>query len=168
MITLQSKLHVEGIGGMPIYDFLIHPNDHAYQRWWPGTHLEFHNLSCTPNNVGNVVYMDEYVGKHRVRMRGIVTEAQLGKKITWQFKWIIRLPVWLSVELEDDREGVVVTHTIKAGFSGIGSILDTIFRLYLSDEFTKAMDDHARIEFPRLGALLLVAQNSLQSGKLQT
>lgn len=154
MITIQSKIHVKRTSGMSIYNFLINPSDSAYQRWWPGVHLELHNLRRNPGNVGNIVYMDEYVGKRRLRMECIVTEAKPGKRITWQFRKVIPLPVWLYLELEDDERGVAVTHTIKAGFEGAGKILDVIFRVYLSDSFAKAMDEHARAEFPKLGELL--------------
>ncbi|MBL8157311.1 MAG: hypothetical protein JNM70_24275 [Anaerolineae bacterium] len=139
---------------MPIFNFLINPNDSAYQKWWPGTHLAHHNLRQSPRHVGNVVYMDEYVGKRRIRMTGIVTEAEPGKKITWQLQKIIRLPVSLHLELEDDSRGVAITHTIRAGFGGIGRILDVLLRLYFSETFAKAMDEHAHIEFPKLGELL--------------
>jgi len=154
MITIQSTIHVEQIGGMPIFDFLINPSDSAYQRWWPGTHLEFHNLRQSPRMVDNIIFMDEYVGKRRVRMTGVVTEAEPGKKITWQMKEGIRLPMWLCLELEDDADGVMITHTIKAGFEGIGRILDFILRLYFSNGFAQAMDEHARTEFPKLGEML--------------
>lgn len=160
MITIQSKVHVERIGGMPIFDFLINPTDSAYQQWWPGTHLAYHNLSYAPRNIGNVVYMDEYVGQRRVRMTGIVTEAEPGKKITWQLKKVIRLPIWLHLELKDDSQGVAITHTIRAGFGGIGRVLDAVLRLYFSETFAKAMDEHARIEFPKLGELLSSAPQS--------
>lgn len=161
MFTIQSKVHVEGIGGLPIFNFFINPNDSAYQSWWPGTHLEFHVQRGAPGSVGCLVYMDEYVGKRRVRMTGVVTEVLPGKKICWQFKALIRLPVWLCLELEDDAHGVVITHTIVAGFGGFGRVLDGIFRLYLSDDFARAMDEHARIEFPRLGELLLSEPSSV-------
>ena len=161
MIIIQSKIHVARIGGMEIFNFLINPTDNEYQKWWPGTHLEFHNLRHNPRNIGNVVYMDEYVGKRRVKMTAIVIEAKPGKKITWQFKKIIRLPIWLCLELDDDREGVAVTHTMKAGFESVRRILDVIFRVYLSDAFANAMDEHAKTEFPKLGDMLLSAETGI-------
>jgi hypothetical protein len=161
VITIQSRVHVSGIGGMSVFDFLINPNDSAYQRWWPGTHLKFHTVRKCAGHVGDVIYMDEYVGKRRVQMTGVVTEAEPGRKITWQMTTGIRLPVWLRLKLQDDTDGVMITHTITAGFEGIGSILDVILRLYFSASFAMAMDEHAKIEFPRLGALLLSGQNSL-------
>ncbi|OQA93347.1 MAG: hypothetical protein BWY25_03109 [Chloroflexi bacterium ADurb.Bin222] len=47
-----------------------------------------------------------------------------------------------------------MAHTLQAGFKGIGSILDPLLRLYFSDEFARAMDEHARTEFPMLGERL--------------
>jgi hypothetical protein len=158
---MQSRLHLDRTKGIDIYDFLINPTDREYQRWWPGTHLKLHTVKQRLNNVGNIVYMDEFIGDYRVKMSGIVTEAVPGKKITWQLKSLIRMPVWLSLELEDDNAGVVVTHTIRAGFTGIGGILDTILGFYFTDGFEKAMDEHVRTEFPMLSELLLSADHSV-------
>ncbi len=154
MISIQSKVHVDGIGSGPRSDFLLSPNDRDYQRWWRGTHLVYHTLRQGPAHIGDVVYMDEYVGKRRIRMTGIVTEADPGKKITWQMLYWIRLPVWLSIELEEVMGGVSITHTISAGFNDVGRLLDGLFRFYFSDGFARAMDDHVRTEFPRLGKML--------------
>jgi hypothetical protein len=160
MITIQSNVHVNGIGGLAIYDFLINPTDRSYQQWWPGTHLEFHRLKQTPNHVGDVIYMNEFVGRHHLKMGGIVLEAEPGKKIIWQLKKFIPLPIWLSVRLEDNRDGVAVIHTLTIGFKGIGRLLDALVRLYVTDEFEKAMDEHAHIEFPKLRELLLAGGQS--------
>ncbi len=155
MITIQSKVHVDGIGREPLFDFLLNPNDHDYQRWWPGTHLEYHILRQCPGHIGDVIYMDEYVGKRRLRMKAIVTQADLDRGITWHMvKWF-RLPAWLCIEMEEDADGVLLTHTLKAGFNGIGRLLDSLLRIYFSDGFAQAMDEHARTEFPRLGEMLL-------------
>jgi hypothetical protein len=59
-----------------------------------------------------------------------------------------------SLELKDDAEGVALIHTIQAGFTGVGKILDPILRLYFTNEFSRAMDEHATIEFPKLGEML--------------
>jgi hypothetical protein len=154
MITIQSRIHVARIGGTEIFNFLINPTDREYQRWWPGTHIELHNRAQNPNNIGNILYMYEFIGERRVKMTCIVIEAEPGKKIVWQMKKLVRLPIWLALELKDDKEGVEITHTIKAGLEGIGRILDFFFRLYFSDEFAKVMDEHVKIEFPKLRDLL--------------
>jgi hypothetical protein len=56
--------------------------------------------------------------------------------------------------LEDDDRGVTITHSIRAGFEGIGRMLDPAFRVYLSEKFASTMDDHVRTEFPKLETLL--------------
>ena len=155
MIVMQSGLHVDRISGAEIFEFLTHPTDDNYQRWWPGTHLRLHILKHGSNGIGDVIYMDELIGKRRVKMQAIVTEARTGKQITWQLKKFIRLPAWLSLDLEDDAGGVTITHTIRAGFKGIGRIVDPILRAFLfSDEFERAMDEHVKTEFPKLRDML--------------
>lgn len=155
MISIQSKIRVAGISGTDIIDFLLNCTDREYQAWWRGTHLAFHTIERRPGNVGNVVYMDEFIGKRRVKMRGIVTEVVPGKKVVWQFKEIFRLPVRLLLKVDDDDEGVAITHTIQAGFKGMGRHLDPLFRIYFSDEFERAMDEHAKAEFLMLRDMLL-------------
>lgn len=154
MITIQSSMYLERTRGGEIFDFLIRPTDHDYQRWWPGTHLELHVLQDRPGNVGSVVYMDEWIGDRRVKMTGIIVEAERGKRIVWQLKQFVRLPVWLVLELEEAEGGVTLTHTIRAGFGGAGRMLDGLFRAYFSPDFERSMDAHFRSEFPRLSALL--------------
>jgi hypothetical protein len=77
----------------------------------------------------------------------------------WQFKKGIALPVWLTLDLVDDVEGVAITHTIEAGFRGPGRLIDPLLRLYFSDQFEQAMDEHVRTEFPKLRDLLRSADN---------
>ncbi len=38
--------------------------------------------------------------------------------------------------------------------TGIGRLLDPIFRIYFSPRFERAMDEHVRAEFPRLRDML--------------
>ncbi len=84
---------------MEVRDFLINPTDSEYQRWLPGTHIRPHSLKEHPKNVGNVIYMDEFIGEPSVKMIDIVIEAESGKKITWRLKKFIRLPIWFALEL---------------------------------------------------------------------
>lgn len=150
MLTLQTQLRVHGIKGKEIFDFLVNPNDHAYQQWWPGTHLQLHTLKRSEDHVGDVIYMDEYIGDRRVRMKGVVVEATPGHVLVWQFLKVIRLPVRLSLELADEEGGVAITHTIEAGFKGPGRLLDPLLRLYFTRKFAAAMGDHVKTEFPLL------------------
>ena len=154
MLTIQTKVRVANITGAEMMHFMLHCTDREYQSWWQGTHLEFHTIKCWPNDVGNLVYMDEIVGKKRVKMMAIVTEVIPGRKIIWQMKKLVRLPVWLAIDFTDDTEGVLLTHTIRAGLEGVGRILDPVLRFYFSNEFRRAMDEHAAIEFPKLGEML--------------
>lgn len=158
MITIQSKLNVDGISGVEIFNFLMNPTDHAYQNWWPGTHLEFHYLHRKPNHLGSVIYMDEWVGKYRLKAAAIVVEVQPGSKIVWQIRKGVRLPIRLTLELAEHATGVALTHTIHVGFQGFGRVLDPLFRKYFSNGFARAMDEHARIEFPRLRDMLSFAK----------
>ena len=154
MISIQSKVHVDGIQGTELLDFLLNCTDEQYQAWWPGTHLAYHTVERRPDHVGSVIYMDEYIGRRRLRMKGIVTEVAPGRRVVWQFKQIVRLPAWLVLVAKDHEDGVTITHTIQAGFRGLGRILDPVLRLYFSDEFERAMDGHAQAEFPMLAAML--------------
>lgn len=153
MIKITTEVDVKGINGRSLTDFMLNCDDAAYRKWWPGTHLAFHTLKKFPGDVGNVVFMDEYVGKHRLRMKALVLKADPGKEIVWQMKKFIKLPVRLSLKVKDADGGVHIIHTIHAGFNGAGRILDPVLRLYFTRGFEKAMDEHARTEFPRLAGL---------------
>ena len=150
MLALQTIVDVQGLSGRQVTGFLLNCDDEKYQKWWDGMHLQFHTIKRYPDDIGNVVYMDEYVGKRRLKMQAIVLKAVPGKEIVWQMKKGVRLPAWLALTVEDIEDSVRITHTLTAGFNGIGKVLDPLFRLYLSKEFEEAMDEHARIEFPKL------------------
>jgi hypothetical protein len=150
VLTLQTKLRVDGITGAEIFDFLSGPNDRAYQQWWPGTHLQLHPIEGRGDHVGDLIYMDEYVGTRRVRMTAIVREADRPRKLVWQLRKFVTLPVRLDLEFADHEGGVAITHTINAGFSGPGRVVDPLLRLYFSRGFAEAMDAHAKTEFPML------------------
>jgi len=154
VLNIQTQVHVADITGDEIIDFMLNCTNREYQAWWPGTHLEFHTIKRYPTNVGNLIYMDEFVGKKRLKMMAIVTELVPGQRIVWQLKNIIRLPAWLVIDVADDAKGVLLTHTIRAGFKGVGRICDPLLRFYFTDEFHREMDQHATIEFPKLGAKL--------------
>jgi hypothetical protein len=149
-LTLTTSIRVDGIAGEQIFDFLADPNDRAYQRWWPGTHLQLHPLERHADHVGDLIYMDEYVGRRRLRMTAIVVEASRGRRLVWRLRKVVRLPAWLILELADYQGGVAITHTVQAGFRGAGRILDPVIGLILSREFAEALDDHVRTEFPLL------------------
>jgi hypothetical protein len=154
MVILQTRMQVEAITASEIFDFLANPDDESYRvlvaryassaphrRAWPRTHRR-------------VVYMDEYVGKRRLRMSAVVTEAAPGKKLDWQLRKRIRLPARLSLELEDYEGGVEITHTVRTGFRGVGRVLDPVLKIVMSEGFARDLDHHVRTEFPLLRDLL--------------
>ena len=154
MLEMTTVVPVKGITGKAVIDFFISCTDQKYQHWWPGTHFAFHTLQRTPNEIGNLVYFDEMVGTRRLKFKGVVIEYIPGYKIVWQMKKRFRLPAWLVLETAQTPDGVTITHTLKAGFKGIGTILDPLLRLYLSSKFQQDLEDHANYEFNRLADIL--------------
>ena len=154
MLSLKTIIDVDGMSGAEVFEFLANPDDEAYQAWWPGTHLAMHVRKRGRAHIGDAVYMDEYIGKRRLRMTWIVTEAVPGKRIAWQAAKGVKLASHLYIDFEDHDGGVRITHTTTAGFRGIGRVLDPVIRLYWSKRFAEDLDDHARTEFPRLRDLL--------------
>ena len=154
MIAIESRLSVEDLTGREVFDFLLNATDDDYGRWWPGTHLRLHALKRGEDHVGDVFYMDEYIGERRVRMKGVVVEAERRRKIVWQFKRWVRLPVRLTLELADRGGGVALRHTIRAGFEGPGRVLYPLLLHYFSPTFAAAMDEHVQAEFPMLRDML--------------
>jgi hypothetical protein len=113
-----------------------------------------YTVSRKNRHVGDVVFMDEYVGARRVRLTGVVVDAAPGKRLVWQLKAGIRLPVWLSLDFADGAAGVTVTHRTRAGWAGWGRLFDPLFRLYFSRSFAAALDAHILTEFRLLGERL--------------
>lgn len=151
MLTMESRIHVPGVTGQEVTTYLLECSDVKYQAWWPGVHLQFHPLAAGGvDHVGDVVLMDETIGSRHVRMTGVVVEAEPGKRIVWQLKKGIRLPVRLVLELAEQDGEVTVRHTINAGWNGPGRLLDPLLGLYFSRGFAAAMDQHVRTEFPLL------------------
>lgn len=151
MLTVESRVVVTGPSGRDVTDFLLDPTDAAYQAWWPGVHRRFHRVGPgTSNHVGDVVFMDELIGSRRVRLPGVVEQAAPGERIVWRLGKGVRLPVRLALALTDQAGGVAIRHTITAGWTGPGKLLDPLFRLYFSPRFAADLDAHVRTEFVRL------------------
>jgi len=153
MVTVESSLHVAGLKAAPVIDFFLHPSDDVYQRWWPGTHFEFHPLNDVIG-VGQIVYMDEMVGDRRLRYSWVVTDVG-PDRIAWQFRRLVRLPCWLQLRIAEDDDGATVTHIIRGGWpGGIGRLIDPLLRVYFSSRFDVMMDEHFRTEFSALPQVL--------------
>jgi hypothetical protein len=157
VITLQSRIDLDDVTAREVTDFLLNPRDDAYRAWWPGTHREFHVVRAARggDHVGDVVWMDEMVGPRRVAMTAEVEEALPGERVVWRLrKFGLRLPIRVMVTTRSDDAGVTVYHTITAGWRGPGRLVDSLWRGYFSPSFARAMDEHARTEFPLLRELL--------------
>lgn len=151
---MQTVIEVKGLSGKVITDFLLNCNDDSYRQWWRGVHLKYHHIKSFPGHIGDLVYMDEYIGKFRMTVKASVTKLIPGKLIVWQVTKIIRMPIILTLKLEDNVDGVIISHTIEAGFRDMGKLFDFIFRFYLPQGFNDEMDKHVKTEFPRLRDLL--------------
>ncbi len=167
MLEIVSTAVVPGARAGEVLRFLLEPTDAAYRSWWPGVHDRFHITarSGRADHVGDRVVMDELVGRRRLRFAGKVVDVVADRRLVWQLRQGMLLPVRLSLDLQDgpDRSGegpsVRVRHTVKAGWAGPARILDPLFGLYLSRRFAADLDEHVRTEFARLGALLSEARS---------
>lgn len=154
MIHSVTTVRVKGISGRDISNFLLNCTDAAYRKWWPGTHLTFHTVKRLPNDIGSLVYFDEYVGGRRLKSKGIVVRNIPGREIVWQMKKLVKLPVRLALTFEDNQGGVKIVHSLAVGFNGTGKVLDPLLKLYFTDDFKKQLEEHARMEFIKLGQML--------------
>ena len=149
MLVIESRVSVPGLTASEVTQFLLAGTDRAYQQWWPGVHLHLHpHPSGRADHVGDEVFMDEFIGRRRLRMTAVVVEVDAGRKIVWQMKKAVRLPAWLTIEAVDTADGVAIRHAITAGWEGAGRTVDPLLRLYLSPAFAAAMDTHVHTEFP--------------------
>ncbi len=150
MLAIASEVDVPGLTGRQVTDFMLACNDEQYQAWWPGTHLQLHPVGQSPGTVGDLVVMDEFIGRRRLRLQGVVEAAEPGRRIVWRFRKIIPLPARLSLVLSPAQGGVMIRHTVTAGWPGIGRVLDPLLRLYFTPRFTADLDAHVHTEFPLL------------------
>ncbi|HET8671398.1 MAG TPA: hypothetical protein VFM05_12460 [Candidatus Saccharimonadales bacterium] len=155
MLIHRTQVTVKNLSAKDVFDFLINPSNDRYQSWWPGVHLRFYNIRAVPRNVGNLVCMDEFVGKWRLRLTGIVTKADDGRRITWQLVKGVRLPAWLDLQLQDTAKGVQIDHMAMIGFRGLlGKVSDPLCNLYFTRRKKRYLTEHVHEEFNRLAQLL--------------
>lgn len=150
MLVIASEVEVPGLTGREVTDFMLSCHDEQYREWWPGTHLQLHSVGQSAGTAGDTVLMDEFVGRRRLRLRGTVEAVEPGQRIVWRLRKIIPLPARLFLVLSPAPGGVVVSHTVTAGWQGIGRVLDPLLRLYFTPRFTADLDAHVHTEFPLL------------------
>ena len=151
MFSLSTRVHVEGLSGCEITDFLSTCDDKSFQRWWPGTHFHLHTIHGTPGTIGSHIVLDEMVGDRRVRITCELVSLVPGQELVWQLRWpLFQFPVKLALSFRDDDTGVQIEQSIQAGFSGAGEFLDPLFKLFFPENLARAKDEHVRTEFPRL------------------
>lgn len=151
MLKFESRVFVGDVTGRELTEFLLDCTDDDYNRWWPGVHLRMHVVRPgRPDHVGDLILMDEFIGRRRLTMTAEVVEVVPGKRIVWQVRRGVRLPIRLFLDLEDDGSGVAIRHCIRAGFPGVGRLLDPLFRIFFRAEFATAMDAHVGTEFQLL------------------
>ena len=177
MISHIVELIVPGAKAEQFYDFMINPDSRRYSEWWPEEHLEFRIIkSNNENHLGDEVYYDEYLGeKRRLAFYAVVTKANRHNHseplysentafgchtypefvIVWQMKKAgLWLPAFLSLEMSDSPEGIQIKHELQLGYRGFGEIFDPFISLYFTESFQSAIEDHCRIEWPRLAEYL--------------
>lgn len=147
MITLETQVHVAELRAKTVFEFLLNATDRDYQTWWPGVHLRCRTLKRCHGHVGSVVYFDQFIGDYRVKHTDVIVEAVPCRRISRQVvKGPLRLPVRIVFELEDDDAGVTITHTIYVGFTGLLRVFNPAGRLYFTNRFAAAMDEHIKGE----------------------
>jgi len=159
MIRHTVELTVPNATAKQFYDFMINPSDQQYSEWWPEEHLQFHIVKHgDENHLGDVVFMDEYLGKNRrLTFFAVVIAASSPNKIEWQMKKAnLRLPAIVELELNNTIAGVRLKHELRIGYLGIGKLLDPFIKLYFNQSFRKALEAHCNIEWFKLAEYLAV------------
>jgi hypothetical protein len=153
MIRHTVNLTVPEAAAVQFYGFMINPCDQRYSEWWPGEHLQFHIVKQgDENHLGDLVFMDEYLGKNRrLTFNAVVTKADKPSLIEWQMiKAGVRLPAFVALKLHDAPEGIKLTHELRIGYNGTRKWLDPLIRLYFNKSYQQALEKHCQIEWPKL------------------
>lgn len=149
-ITIQ---YVAGLNAATAYEFLVDFGDRAYRNWWPGMHFQAKPLRRCLGHVGSRTLVVQDIGPYRLKMIEETTEVVPDRKIALRVRGIGGLPVRMSYEFADDADGVTITYTTTAGFTGPLRFLNPLFRFYFTPRFEAALDEHLKEEFLRLASL---------------
>ena len=157
MIKHTVELIVPNAYAEQFYDFMTEPCDERYCEWWPDEHMRFHIVKKgDENHLGDVLFMDEYLGKNRrLTFTAVVVTANRPNKIEWQMvKAGLRLPAFVELALCDSDDGIKLKHELRIGFSGMGRLLDPFIQIYFNKPFRKALEEHCKIEWFKLAEYL--------------
>jgi hypothetical protein len=156
MITLRTEQFVSDLTAQAAYDFLAAFDEAQYRSWMPGEHLRVVVYHRTPNHVGSTYYLDQVIGGIRVRATEKIVEAVPGRRLLRQVLWCgFQAPVRMQFEFEPQRGGVLIKHAVTAGFTGVGRILDPLFRFcFFTKRFAAALDQHMKDELLALRELI--------------
>lgn len=154
MIHLQTIQYVPGLSAAKAYTFLLDFETADYQAWWPGTHLLAKSLRRVPGHIGNRTLVDQHIGPYRLKMIEETTALIPERKISLRVRGIGGLPVRMSYEFDEDEDGLTITYTTTAGFTGPLRLLNPLFRVYFTQGFAAALDEHLKEEFLRLAELV--------------
>ena len=140
------------------YDFMIDPNDEAYQKWWPEEHIQFHiTKRGKENHIDDRVFFEEKIGPdHKLKFHAFVLKTKRPNTIVWQMtKAGVWLPAYLELRLIDSTDGLVIEHELRIGYKGPhGKLLDPFIKLYLTKPFQDALEKHCMEEWPKLAEML--------------
>lgn len=154
MLSFTTQAFIPHAKKEQVTDFFINCTTAIYWKWWKWTHLEFYTIKKTEDILWDMVYIDEYVGKTRLKFKAKISQYIRGKILEYQMIKVCALPVWLTMRFKDTPDGVIVFHTLKAGYTGIWKVLDYFIGLYLWHSFEQELTEHAKEEFIKLGNLL--------------
>ncbi len=81
----RTVVDVDGVTPDELYRLMVAPTDDAYRRWWPGVHDRFHTVARDPvtSPVGDVIVMDERVGRRRLRFQGVIRAADPDRRVVY-------------------------------------------------------------------------------------
>jgi len=158
MIKHVVELTVQNATAQQFYDFMINPTSACYRAWWPGEHLDFYIVKRgKKSHLGDVVFMDEYLGSKSRRLTGyaVVAKAKRPNIIIWQMKKArLRLPIFVGLFLKDVPDGVAVKHELRIGYRGLGMVFDPLIKLCFNKPYRRALEAHCRAEWPMLAQYL--------------
>jgi len=102
MITLNTKIEIEGKTPEQIYKWLIDLDNEKYKKWHPA-HKEWRIIRQTPHKIGSTVYFDEQFNNFRLRLTGKLIELKPNKYLLCKLKSPV--PGHLSLTFEATKKG---------------------------------------------------------------